>query len=195
MPGVPDIYQGTEFWDLSLVDPDNRRPVDFSARAAALDALGSQPDWAELVKAWPDGRIKLALTRALIALRNEYAALFADGAYRPVEVRGRHRDHVVAFARTAGREAIIIAVGRLFAPFTDGGRHWPAAQDWDATLALDRFSSIRDAVVTDRAWRQAEVPVARLFDPLPVAILRATPIRKGTSRRPAHRAAEPAATG
>src|SRR5262249_55986847 len=147
MPGVPDFYQGTEFWDLSLVDPDNRRPVDFSARAAALDRLGAMSDWAALAATWPDARIKLALTRALIALRDEHVALFADGGCRPVEVKGRHRDHVVAFARTSGRDAIVVAVGRLFAPFTEGGRHWPAAKDWDAALALDGFSSVRDTLV------------------------------------------------
>jgi hypothetical protein len=62
MPGVPDFYQGTELWDLSLVDPDNRRPVDFSARARALQSLAEIPDWTTLRKTWPDGRIKLALT-------------------------------------------------------------------------------------------------------------------------------------
>ena len=65
MPGVPDFYQGTEFWDLSLVDPDNRRPVDFAARAAALPAL-ENPDWAGLAQHWPDGHIKLAWTRHLL---------------------------------------------------------------------------------------------------------------------------------
>ena len=195
MPGVPDFYQGTEFWDLSLVDPDNRRPVDFAARAAALGRLGSSPDWAALAAAWPDGRLKLALTRALIALRNEHAALFADGGYRPLEVKGPHREHVVAFARTSGRGAVVIAVGRLFARFTEGGRRWPAAQDWDAALVLDGFSSIRDTLVTGRNWRQGDVPIAQLFDPVPVAILRATPIRKGAPRRPVAPAVEPAATG
>src|SRR5471030_2340538 len=68
MPGVPDFYQGTEFWDLSLVDPDNRRPVDFAARAAALASMET-PDWAELTQNWPDAHIKLAWTRHLLMLR------------------------------------------------------------------------------------------------------------------------------
>jgi (1->4)-alpha-D-glucan 1-alpha-D-glucosylmutase len=70
MPGVPDFYQGTEFWDLSLVDPDNRRSVDFAARASTLASIGQAPDWPALAGAWPDGRIKLALTRSLLALRS-----------------------------------------------------------------------------------------------------------------------------
>ena len=75
MPGVPDFYQGTEFWDLSFVDPDNRRPVDFRQRADALRDLG-QPDWNALSANWMDGQIKLALTRRLLALRQECAELF-----------------------------------------------------------------------------------------------------------------------
>jgi len=188
MPGVPDFYQGTEFWDLSLVDPDNRRPVDFSARATALERLAAEspaggPDWAALAAAWPDSRVKLALTRRLLALRNAHAALFAQGDYRPVAVSGVHRDHVIAFARTLGRDAIVVAVGRHFAPFTDGGRHWPRAEEWDAELALDGLSSLRDPMSPDRTLPGPNVSISRLFDPLPVAILRATLVRKGATRR------------
>ena len=81
MPGVPDFYQGTEFWDLSLVDPDNRRPVDFAARAKALASLEA-PDWDHLVQNWSDGHLKLAWTRHLLKLRSELADVFTDGDYR-----------------------------------------------------------------------------------------------------------------
>jgi (1->4)-alpha-D-glucan 1-alpha-D-glucosylmutase len=60
MPGVPDFYQGTEFWDLSLVDPDNRRPVDFQARASLLKVAGDEPDWPALISTWPSGQVKFA---------------------------------------------------------------------------------------------------------------------------------------
>jgi len=192
MPGVPDFYQGTEFWDLSLVDPDNRRPVDFAARAVALERLATHPDWAALAAAWPDGRIKLALTHQLIRLRNTHPALFTNGSYRPIEVTGPHRDHVLAFARESGREAIVVAVGRVFAPFTESGRQWPESKAWDATLRLDRFASLTNALFPDRNLPAADVPVSTLFDPLPVAILRGSPIRKPVSRRRAESAAEPA---
>ena len=86
MPGVPDFYQGAELWDFSLVDPDNRHPVDFAARQAAV---GGEPDWDALAKSWTDGRIKLALTHRLLALRDNLPAVFRDGDYRPVEVPGR----------------------------------------------------------------------------------------------------------
>src|ERR1700761_32143 len=82
MPGVPDFYQGTEFWDLSLVDPDNRRPVDFAARAVALAKVDT-PDWTDLTRNWRSGHLKLAWTRHLLKLRTEFAGLFADGDYQP----------------------------------------------------------------------------------------------------------------
>src|SRR4051794_11965242 len=103
IPGVPDFYQGTELWDFSLVDPDNRRPVDFAAREAALTALET-PDWRSLAQNWRDGRIKLAWTRHLLKLRGELADVFARGAYQPLEVSGPHREHVIAFARRHGED-------------------------------------------------------------------------------------------
>ena len=118
MPGVPDFYQGTETWDLSLVDPDNRRPVDFGARQAVL-AASAEPDWVELASHWTDGRIKLALTHRLLPLRKELPALFRDGTYEPVEVTGPHRDQIVAFRRSSGRNRVVVAAARHFAGMTD----------------------------------------------------------------------------
>ena len=135
MPGVPDFYQGTEFWDLSLVDPDNRRPVDFAARAAAL-AQADRPDWDRLVEAWPNGHLKLAWTRHLLELRTELADVFTHGDYQPLPVSGPHRDHVIAFARRHGDQAAIVAVARALAPMSEGGRAWPRAADFDASLDL-----------------------------------------------------------
>src|ERR1700712_3077315 len=103
MPGVPDFYQGTEFWDFSLVDPDNRRPVDFAERARGLGGPEA-PDWDRMGRDWPDGHIKLAWTRHLLKLRTELSEVFTDGDYEPLEVSGPHRDHVIAFARRPGRD-------------------------------------------------------------------------------------------
>ena len=124
MPGVPDFYQGTEFWDFSLVDPDNRRPVDFTERARALASLET-PDWDGLTQDWTSGRLKLAWTRHLLKLRTELADVFANGDYAPLEVSGPHRDHVIAFARRRGRDAAIVVATRSPAAFTDDGRTWP----------------------------------------------------------------------
>jgi (1->4)-alpha-D-glucan 1-alpha-D-glucosylmutase len=106
LPGVPDFYQGTELWDFSMVDPDNRRSVDYAVRASALAAL-EKPDWPELVRHWRDGRLKLAWTRELLRLRQLYPDLFANGDYVPLEVHGRDRDHVIAYARRYGRKTAI----------------------------------------------------------------------------------------
>jgi len=164
MPGVPDFYQGTEFWDLSLVDPDNRRPVDFVARAAALASMET-PDWAELTRNWRNGHVKLAWTRHLLKLRTELAGVFAHGDYQPLAVSGPHRDHVIAFARRRGRDAVIVAVAKSLAVFSQGGRVWPDAEAFDATLSLDGFSA--DGV------NGAGLPLTSLFRQLPVAALRA----------------------
>ncbi|OPZ00137.1 malto-oligosyltrehalose synthase [Bradyrhizobium sacchari] len=164
LPGVPDFYQGTEFWDLSLVDPDNRRPVDFSARHATLTALEA-PDWAGLSRSWPDGRLKLAWTRQLLRRRNELADVFAQGDYQKLEVRGAHADHVIAFARRRGRAAAIVIVGRQFAPFTQAGREWPALQGFDATVDITGYAA---AGLAGNA-----LPIARAFRDLPVAVIAA----------------------
>jgi (1->4)-alpha-D-glucan 1-alpha-D-glucosylmutase len=172
VPGVPDIYQGTEFWDLSLVDPDNRRPVDFDARVTALAALEA-PDWPALAEQWRDGRIKLALTRRLLALRAQFALVFQQGAYLPIEVLGPHRDHVVAFARRHDRDAVIVAVGRHMAPLTGSGAHWPRGTEWDAVLVTTGLQVVSDQLMPERKVPAGELPVAALFADLPVAVLRA----------------------
>jgi (1->4)-alpha-D-glucan 1-alpha-D-glucosylmutase len=178
MPGVPDFYQGTEFWDLSLVDPDNRRPVDFAARAALLPAL-ENPDWADLARHWPDGHIKLAWTRRLLKQRAELADLFAHGDYVPLEVSGPHRDHVIAFARRRGRDAAIVAVGKSFAAFSQGGRSWPRAEAFDGALDLKGYS----LEGMDKGAREPRL--SELFGQLPATVLRARfegPLRPARKR-------------
>jgi (1->4)-alpha-D-glucan 1-alpha-D-glucosylmutase len=168
LPGIPDFYQGTEFWDLSLVDPDNRRPVDFHARAAALKDVAA-PDWQRLAADWPRGDIKLAVTARLLALRGGNAALFERGRYLPLAVRGRDAGRVIAFARVEGRRAIVIAVGRHFGLVGDGGRRWPSGDDWDAEVVLDEFHVAEDSLT----GRMPTGRVAELFASLPAAVLRA----------------------
>jgi (1->4)-alpha-D-glucan 1-alpha-D-glucosylmutase len=171
MPGVPDIYQGTELWDLSLVDPDNRRPVDFSARAAAVAAVPEAPDWSELAGCWRDGRVKLALLRRLLAWRMTQRPLFERGDYRPLEVSGRDRGHVIAFARTTRRAAAIIIAGHHFAAHTDGGRRWLDGSDWDAAVHLDGFTGVTDELRAGRLVSGERVAVGPLLGRLPVALL------------------------
>ena len=118
-PGVPDLYQGCELIDLSLVDPDNRRPVDYDERARMLEALGSAPELGALVQelaaAPADGRAKLWLIWRLLALRKRWPALFRDGSYEPLEVQGERAQHVIAFMRRHEGKVLMMIVVRLFA--------------------------------------------------------------------------------
>ncbi len=104
VPGVPDFFQGTEFWDFSLVDPDNRRPVDYDARRKAADPTE---------QSWRDGRIKQAIIRKVLALRRTAPDLFARGEYAPLPVGGALEDNIVAFTRTHGQSVLIVVVPRL----------------------------------------------------------------------------------
>jgi (1->4)-alpha-D-glucan 1-alpha-D-glucosylmutase len=167
IPGVPDFYQGTEFWDLSLVDPDNRRPVDFAARSAALASVDT-PDWESLAQNWADGRVKLAWTRYLLKMRAELADVFTRGDYQPLEVIGPHRDHVIAFARRHGGDAAIVAVGKSLAPLTQGGRAWPNADAYDGAIKLRGYAIEGQ----DREARD-ELPLSAIFQQLPAAVLKA----------------------
>jgi (1->4)-alpha-D-glucan 1-alpha-D-glucosylmutase len=184
MPGVPDFYQGTELWDFSLVDPDNRRPVDFAARARLLGAL-EEPDWDRLVQDWPSGHLKLAWTRHLLKLRTDLADLFASGEYELLEVGGPHRDHVIAFARRRGREAAIVVAMRRFGAFTDHGRNWPRPANYDAALNVGAYAveGFADADAT-------QLRLSDLLEHLPVAVLKArfngatTPARKRARVQP-----------
>jgi len=171
MPGVPDFYQGTEFWDLSLVDPDNRRPVDFTKRAEVLRKV-ERADWPTLTRNWQDGYVKMAWMRHLLKLRASHSEVFAQGNYEPLGVSGPQRDHVVAFARRHGRNAVITAVARWFAPLTEGGRSWPSADAFDGALHIDGYAieGFNDKNET------ASIPLSSLFAHIPAAVLEARSI-------------------
>src|SRR5690606_18542351 len=104
-PGVPDIYQGCELFDLSLADPDNRRPVDFERRAILLReqrAAERASLLAGIAGQWIDDRAKLLVTSEALALRAELRAVFDGGDYLPLELEGAHRERAIAFARRSG---------------------------------------------------------------------------------------------
>ncbi|HVY47707.1 MAG TPA: malto-oligosyltrehalose synthase, partial [Minicystis sp.] len=139
-PGVPDIYQGTETWDDSLVDPDNRRPVDFDARRRLLEEVraGQARGRAfaeELVVAAEDGRIKLLVTRAALALRARVPAPFgAASTYRPLAPSGAAASHVIGFARRAPSGAeVAVVVPRLAAKLVQSARVPPIGEVWGET--------------------------------------------------------------
>jgi (1->4)-alpha-D-glucan 1-alpha-D-glucosylmutase len=168
-PGVPDIYQGCELWDFSLVDPDNRRPVDYAARSRALEAMTAELGAARnrmalfgsLLGDWRDGRVKLALTAALLNLRRERAALFAEGDYQPLRVVGEAADWVVAFMRTLGAQKAAVIVARFPA-------HRAAAPDWRASVELPP-GAWRE--VLGRPPYESGAPLGDWLGKMPIAVL------------------------
>jgi (1->4)-alpha-D-glucan 1-alpha-D-glucosylmutase len=168
-PGVPDFYQGTELWDLSLVDPDNRRPVDYDRRASQLRKMKAASekgslDIGTLLRRWPDGRVKLYVTWKTLALRNRLSALFAEGDYTPIDAG----QNVVAFTRTHGDDAIAVAVPRLTASLTKPGVV-PIGDVWpDVSVPL--AGSWTNVFTGERVEGEA-VSLRHLFASFPVAIL------------------------
>ena len=131
VPGVPDLYQGTEFWDFSLVDPDNRRPVDYAERRQALSRSASPED---LLSRWHDGHIKQWLVARVLRWRATHPALFQHGQYQPLEICGRHADRLLAFARTHADQTMVVVVPvRAAALLGDSEKPLIAAQQWDDT--------------------------------------------------------------
>ncbi|MCS4061566.1 malto-oligosyltrehalose synthase [Pseudomonas putida] len=137
-PGVPDLYQGNEYWDFSLVDPDNRRPVDYALRRRTLD---DATPVAELLAHWRDGRVKQALIARVLDCRQAHAELFRRGAYLPLTVQGRHADKVIAFARLGEGEHAVVVAPRLASGLL-GGAVTPLipAQNWDDTRLVLPFA-------------------------------------------------------
>lgn len=143
-PGVPDFYQGSELWELSLVDPDNRQPVDFAARAGILGALSARVEAGdtaglarELVEGWTDGRIKLYTMHRALSCRRSAPELFRSGAYLPLATSGRHAAHVCAYARHAADRTAIVVVPRLTARLTGNGARLPLGPEvWADTRIL-----------------------------------------------------------
>jgi (1->4)-alpha-D-glucan 1-alpha-D-glucosylmutase len=177
-PGVPDLYQGTEFWDLSLVDPDNRCPVDWDARRAALEGAGEP---AALLSHWRDGRVKQAVLARALALRASREALFAAGGHLPLPAEGGRAAHVLAFARQARGQAPVIAVvtrlpAALLSPDAEAPPLVPAAEWTGTELRLPRELSARrwrDVLTgTDLAPGAGDaLPLDQLLARLPVALL------------------------
>jgi (1->4)-alpha-D-glucan 1-alpha-D-glucosylmutase len=171
LPGVPDIYQGAELWDLSLMDPDNRRPVDYPTRAAALERIERQmrndrpAAIRTMAEDWRDGRLKLALTATLLEIRRAHPALFADGDYQPLMASGPDADRVVAFTRTLGPERLLVIAARFPARDEAG----PAGTDTTIAVPAGRW---RDVLTGTPVVTETDAAaIAPLLRDLPVAVL------------------------
>jgi (1->4)-alpha-D-glucan 1-alpha-D-glucosylmutase len=187
-PGVPDIYQGTELWDLSLVDPDNRRPVDFDRRLRMLRELDGQQQernrrdiaW-ELLLAREDGRIKLYTLSRALRFRRSHHELFRDGAYLALEASGAHMAHVCAFERSRSDDAVVVVVPRLLTGLIAGTGSVPLSKAvWEDTRVLlpgtpsgATFCNVftGEIVETVDAGGTAVVEMADVLASFPVALL------------------------
>jgi (1->4)-alpha-D-glucan 1-alpha-D-glucosylmutase len=136
-PGVPDIYQGTELWDLSLVDPDNRRPVDYGQRQSLLSGLKERVEKPgenlvslarELLENSWDGRVKLYLIWRTLQSRRQSPKIFSEGFYMPLKAEGDKKDHLFAFARTLGKDSVLVAVPRLIVGLLEGREEPPLGE-------------------------------------------------------------------
>jgi (1->4)-alpha-D-glucan 1-alpha-D-glucosylmutase len=172
-PGVPDIYQGAELWDLSLVDPDNRRPVDYGTRRRQLEtvtaALGAdrRQSLREYFKHWRDGNIKLATIVTLLDYRRRYPELFNSGSYVPLTVQGTQSERVCAYARRWTERSLLTLAVRWPVQYQRG-----FTVDCDVLLSDSMSEHWRD-LLTGREFHAAQqrLSAAALFEDLPVAVL------------------------
>jgi (1->4)-alpha-D-glucan 1-alpha-D-glucosylmutase len=186
-PGVPDFYQGTEVWDFSLVDPDNRRPVDYEHRKRMLDSLRDKKarDQAsladDLLRSSPDGRIKMFITTGALNYRQNNRDLFERGEYLPLQPAGERERHVVSFARRTGDKTAIVIATRFFIRLTPRA---PIGRDvWGDTAILmndELVGCYRDVFTGKRIQTRMrpdgngdgnELPLADALEHLPVALL------------------------
>lgn len=180
-PGVPDIYQGCELWDLSLVDPDNRRPVDYQQRQQWLDELtdnDSKQSSDFLDELWQnryDARIKLWLTHMLLNERKQQAELFAKGEYIPLAVEGRYRDFVLAFARRYEQTWYLVAVPLHPATLSQHQKRDVTNLDWKDTRILlppDAPDEWQHTFLKTSGQAKGELFVKDIFNHLPLAFLK-----------------------
>ena len=176
LPGMPDIYQGAELWDLSLVDPDNRSPVDYRTRIdllqqiAALLKQNRRTAIRDMLENWRDGRVKLAVIATLLAYRREHPKLFAQGGYEPLIAIGPRADQICAFARSHEEDAIVVAAARFpghcgaECDWTGTEIPWPQAVGWET-----HWRDLLDGRVIERPGER--IAIEAVMADLPVAVL------------------------
>jgi (1->4)-alpha-D-glucan 1-alpha-D-glucosylmutase len=173
VPGVPDLYQGTDFWDFSLVDPDNRRPVDYASRERALK---DAPALLEGASDWRSGRLKQQLIRQVLMLRAQQPELFSRGDYLPLPIEGPLANHAIAFLRRWQGRAVLVIASRLALPLlaADGGPII-APQGWQEARVLlpaEAASHWKDVLGAGLLQTTASrLPLAEALARLPVAVL------------------------
>jgi len=208
-PGVSDFYQGSELWDFSLVDPDNRRPVDFVLRKRLLEDLepwldeeDRRPEKAaavsKLLSRWTDGRIKLYITACCLRLRRRLPQVFLEGEYVPLEIGGERGDHVIALARRLGSQVVIAIAPRLVSGIIPEAHDLPLGQaTWRSTRVLlpraieaDEITNVitGEKFHAGRRTESSDIPVAEALRIFPVALLWGSGERRGGPEGPDSRA-------
>lgn len=178
-PGLPDIYQGTELWDLSLVDPDNRRPVDFEGRLSFLQEIkrrcrtGIQNLIEDLMATCEDGRLKLFLIARVLEARQQYLNVFQTGTYKPVTVAGQYSDRVIAFARSDGKNTAIAIVPRFLTGVIQPPQ-FPLGEVWGDTaieLPQGSGSSWHEVIADGTISGGDKIAIGQILQHFPVALL------------------------
>ncbi|ABE49684.1 malto-oligosyltrehalose synthase [Methylobacillus flagellatus] len=172
-PGIPDLYQGTEIWDFSLLDPDNRSPVEYEPRE---QLLATKVALDEKITNWQNGGIKQHFIQQLLQFRRQHAALFNCGDYQPLKVSGARAAHLLAFMRTEGSHALIVVVPRLTAPLMpERQRLLISADAWQDTIVHlpDRLNTEAYNVISGQPYHvyAGQILVRDLFSRLPWATL------------------------
>jgi (1->4)-alpha-D-glucan 1-alpha-D-glucosylmutase len=184
-PGVPDFYQGNESWDFSLVDPDNRRAVNYTRRRELLEEIRKNSDdplpWlGRALSSLADGALKLFVISRALCFRRTNRELLEEGSYIPLRAGGERQNHVVAFARNHGRRSALVVASRFFASLGADRRPPVGAEVWgesalllrrDFSRAAYRDAFTRQTVETDRQGGRHTLPLAKVFSHLPVALL------------------------
>src|SRR5262249_165266 len=168
----PDFYRGTDVWDLSLADPDNRRPVDFAARTEMLRSLKEHADPAELLKNWRGGRMKMYITWKALQFRRSHTDLFHEGESLPLRVAGAKENHIIAFARRYRDQWCVVAVPRLMARLARRRTAPLRAKMWRDTvveLPVDAPSQWTNVLTSETA--STPLVASQLFSTLPFALL------------------------
>jgi (1->4)-alpha-D-glucan 1-alpha-D-glucosylmutase len=183
-PGVPDFYQGTELWDFSLVDPDNRRPVDFGIRMKLLDDLIQQEAKRQyllvkrILKSWQDGRIKLYVTYKALNTRIYCRDVFLDGQYLPLKVAGERQEHAIAFIRHQGGKWLLTVVPRLLTKLINVGAMPVGQEVWGDDLLMlpkegpDYWLNIFTGEKLSVSSIRKGLPLHKILSIFPVALLK-----------------------
>jgi (1->4)-alpha-D-glucan 1-alpha-D-glucosylmutase len=180
-PGVPDVYQGCDLWDFSLVDPDNRRPVDYEKRQRFLNEIKARENdeglLQDLLSSPEDARVKLYLLHKVLHLRKDLKDLFDRGDYIPLQLKGEHSEHAMAFARHYGNDWCIVVVPRLLTGIITENELPLGEQVWgDTVLELPSGApgQWQQLFGSNQLQARQAISLAELFASFPVALLTTT---------------------